>query len=165
MVDLKNSITNNWNLGLLETVFEQDYINAIQKISWPAFDYEDLLVWRGETNGTFSVKSYYIVNLVDTTETPDSFSWIWKSNLHERIKKFLWRITVGVLPTRHVLANWIGRGQSNCIICGAELETIIHLFKECQGTNAIAFASKWRFCLDACDASTPQKVINMCFKL
>lgn len=44
-----------------------------------------------------------------------------------------------VIPTREIL----------CPICGAERETLFHLFKECQRARMIAFTSVWRFQLES----------------
>lgn len=35
------------------------------------------------------------------------------------------------------------------MVCGDEEETLLHLFKECQGARRIAFASVWGFRLES----------------
>lgn len=47
------------------------------------------------------------------------------------------------------MVNRLGRGESECVICGMELENVFHFIKKCQGTRGIAFASKWGYKMDS----------------
>lgn len=42
-----------------------------------------------------------------------------------------------------VVTNRIGWGDRACSLCGHCEEDVIHLFKECHVSRALAFASKW----------------------
>lgn len=68
---------------------------------------------------------------------------IWKAKIHARLKLFLWRVFVNVIPTRELMVRRTGNGYLHCPICGAEVESLFHLFRECQGIKAIAFAGSW----------------------
>lgn len=68
---------------------------------------------------------------------------LWKSKLYDHLKKFIWRLLVGVITTREVLAKRFGSGEESCVLCGAEVKSCIHLFKESQGIRASAFGSNW----------------------
>lgn len=49
-----------------------------------------------------------------------------------------------------------------CGLCGEETETLFHLFKECQLTKLIAFASKWSFKLDKWQVINLKDLIDLC---
>lgn len=49
----------------------------------------------------------------------------------------------GVIPTRELLTKRLGGGDIGCVLCGAEVETIMHLFKDCHCIRAMAFGSNW----------------------
>lgn len=49
---------------------------------------------------------------------------IWRSDLHERLKLFLWRMASNVLPTKAVLTRRLGGGDTLCGLCGQEEEEV-----------------------------------------
>lgn len=55
--DLKIPRTNDWNIRLLNSLFEEDSVKAICDPSWPDIDTEDKLIWRRSNNGLFSINS------------------------------------------------------------------------------------------------------------
>ena len=57
------------------------------------------------SNGEFSVKSTFkeVIHEDLDPEINVVMNQIWKSNLHQRLKMHLWRIAVGVLPTKESL--------------------------------------------------------------
>lgn len=80
----------------------------------------------------FSMKSSYLMNY----EVSTLWGKLWKLKIHDRMKLFLWRVMADAIPTRARM------------VCGDE-ETLLHLFKECQGARTIAFASVWGFRLES----------------
>lgn len=58
-------------------------------------------------------------------------------------KTFLWRVAPDqVLPTKAILARLHEGIEQECSICGCEVESLIHIFKDCQGSRVLAFTSK-----------------------
>lgn len=134
-------------------------VKAITNIPWPLFPSEDKIIWKGNVDGVFSVKSSFATL---NTQNSNVQSKLWKMKLHERLKLFIWRILAGVLLSREAITDRIGHGENQCAICGAAMETYLHLFKECHGVRALAFASQWRFHLDYMEATNYQDLLKMC---
>ena len=51
--------TKWWNPTLLEQIFSNEEVRAIQSILVSATNQADVLIWKGTTNGTFSIRSAY----------------------------------------------------------------------------------------------------------
>lgn len=77
---------------------------------------------------------------------------LWSLKIHARLRVFLWRVLAGVIPPRDIA----------CPICNAEVETLFHLFKECQGVKAIAFASAWGFRIEGWEVENIVDIISHC---
>lgn len=104
----------------------------------------DKLLWTRNAIETFLVGScyYLMVNQCVQNIVSDLFGKIWKTKLRERLKLFLWQVLEGVLLTKSVLCNIVGRGDNLCNICGRG-ETFVHLFYNCDFVRKLAFASLW----------------------
>lgn len=94
----------------------------------------------------------------------DSKLWesFWKSQLHDCLKNFLWRVFVDILPTKDVLSRRIGIGDSSCIVCGTDLEMAIHLFRDCAGFRALTFACKWGCKVENWLYASVQELVELC---
>lgn len=68
----------------------------------------------------------------------------------------------GTIPTKEVVAKRIGGEDMTCGICGAEEESLFHIFKECHGARSLAFESKWGFTLDKWKVSNISEMIMSC---
>lgn len=44
---------------------------------------------------------------------------------------------------RDILSSMFRMSEISCVVCGAEIETALHLFKDCPSFRAMAFACKW----------------------
>lgn len=127
-------------------MFSAEELKLIIDIPWPWFLCDDRLLWRDKDSKGFKVRSCFTINTFWTYEfNSDIWEQIWKLNIQERLKYFLWRVMAEVVPTREVMVRKTGFGDLNCPICNAEVESLFHLFKEGQGVKAIAFASLWGF--------------------
>nr|XP_048336943.1 uncharacterized protein LOC107411956 [Ziziphus jujuba var. spinosa] len=122
---------------------------------------EDRLIWIGNSNGRFSVKSAY--KLEFEKNIPESPWWkhLWSSKLHERLKIFMWRLANKSLPTAsNLLDSNIQTAAKDCIHgCGC-LETDCHIFFYCQVAKAVWFATPWNIKWDTFKAhSLAEKLI------
>lgn len=89
---------------------------------------EDKLQWTPENRGNFTVKSAYMEWLVNAYNLQQVEGWrgVWNAPVIPKVKHFLWRIFVGLLPTkselfrRHVTVNDL------CPMCGDGRETVDH---------------------------------------
>lgn len=102
-----------WNLGGLFFTLPTDFLNKIADAFIPVrTTKEDNIIWKLDRNRTFTTKSAY--NLLDSlapkrtkrqnarNPTTD-FSWIWKIEVTDKIKMFIWMLTHELLTTSHHL--------------------------------------------------------------
>lgn len=67
----------------------------------------------------------------------------------------------GAIPTKAMLVDRIGHRDLSCAICRIEIESYLHLFKECHGVRAIAFASKSEIKLDSWEVTNLQELMDV----
>lgn len=105
----------------------------------------------GTCTSSFSVGSCYRKEANLKAEDTNNSFWqkLWKLEIHDQIKIFLWKVTVNVIPIRDALDRRISGIDVCCPICGDELETRLHLFKDCAVVKVLVFACKWNFRLEA----------------
>lgn len=58
-----------------------------------------------------------------------------------------------------------GFDDLHCLICGAKVESLFNLFRECQGVKAIAFSSNWGFKVDCWVVNNIVEMISSCISL
>jgi hypothetical protein len=117
--------TTQWNLEALQSVFDVASVYEISKIrisstSQPRF------LWTFSTSGKFSSKSAYLQIKKSQDDlsvlpvvSPDFWKKIWKLNLNDRLRLFLWKIAWNILPTRERLNSVFSSldSLSNCPLC------------------------------------------------
>ncbi|KAG8388583.1 hypothetical protein BUALT_Bualt02G0140600 [Buddleja alternifolia] len=98
----------------------------------------------GDTSAV-SVKIY----AVGTVHFLNSFwKWLWKAKIHERLKFFMWKISVGILPTCDKIGRFLPLINPFCMLCGGAPESVEHLFLSCPFSRSVWWGSKWAFRLD-----------------
>ena len=73
---------------------------------------------------------------------------IWKSKLHNRLKKYLWRIVSNLLPTYTSLVRFNPNLDTCCCLCEQAPKTSLHLFWDCALARALWFGSEWNIKTD-----------------
>jgi len=110
----------------------------------------DSFLWNGEKDSTYSVRSAYHQLGVDrrkdlpgSSHDPNDKLWkeIWRVNLPNRIKNFIWRLAKNILPTRGNLCKKGLKIDSVCPLCFNEVETSQHLFMDCNIAKLTWFSS------------------------
>lgn len=124
----------------------------------------DKLIWKGNEEGKFSVRSCYRTLFEGDQSIGRIFSWekLWKLKIHERLKLFLWRVKSNVIPTREVIANRLGLQDRSCSLCEVEVESALHISKECHCIRSLAFASKWGCRIDSWEISCIENLVDFC---
>ena len=104
---------------------------------------EEQIIWVGNKNGEFSVKSayYIVVGVLDTMEEGESSSSdsgcpLWKKRWHlnilPKVRIFAWKMCMNALPT---FVNLQRKGVNLCEIfptCGKEPESTLHILVKCE---------------------------------
>jgi hypothetical protein len=122
--------------------------------------------WVPDTNGMFSVKSYYNLLLAarHTEELNEpllaALKKLWKSDIPSKILVFGWRLLLNRLPTRAALARrgvLANTNELQCVFCNQSEEDSIHLFFSCPFSQGVwNDVSQWigkaiPTCLEPCD--------------
>ncbi|KAA3490135.1 reverse transcriptase [Gossypium australe] len=138
VADLINSNQREWNRSLIGNTFPAAEAELILQIPLAKESHEDLLVWRGELSGEFSVRSSYkLLQNSDPTAYAlqdiynGFYNKLWKVNIPLKIKLFIWKISLNYLATRTNLSLRKLTSNSLCPRCGAGEEMTNHLFRYC----------------------------------
>ena len=144
VADLFDCHTRYWNVSKLNELFEVNSVEAIKKILVPAFPKEDKLIWALDPKGIFSVRSA-LKSSFPHFEVDPEIKWkaLWKLKLHDCLKILVWRIALGILPTKLNYAQKLDFGDTKHSLCLNEKETLDHLFFKCSIARAVWFGSTW----------------------
>ncbi|XP_027072055.1 uncharacterized protein [Coffea arabica] len=68
-----------------------------------------------------------------------SKSWkvLWKQNVNQKLKVFMWKSLHGALPVRELIFNRTKQGNPMCAGCGEREETIEHMMFQCKKAKEI----------------------------
>lgn len=103
----------------------------------------------------------YPSNIHSSPSSEDHWKNIWKLNVLERTKMFLWRIAANVLPTKDNLSRRMVINDPNCVICNVEVESPCHVFLTCPMAKALWFASCWGLKAGEMNISTPVDIVKL----
>ncbi|CAN1336412.1 Putative ribonuclease H protein At1g65750 [Linum perenne] len=92
------------------------------------------LIWPLETSRAFTVRSLARELIRQKFPGVDSFpsEVIWTRHIPTKVAGFVWQVVHGKIST---IDNLIRRGMiipNRCVMCGADAESIVHLFRECE---------------------------------
>lgn len=119
----------SWDVPKLEDVFVKEDVQIINAIPISHTHEKDVLIWHYSADGCYNVKSGYSTLGFNqkfiagsSNSNPFSFCWnsLWKLNLHNKIKIFLWRALKDSIPTYQ---NLIQRGINCNTLCFAFLSS------------------------------------------
>ncbi|KAA3462318.1 reverse transcriptase [Gossypium australe] len=144
VAELIKSDVREWNRELISNTFSEAEAEMIFRIPLATGPHEDLMVWKGELSGEFSVRSSYkLLQDYDPTAYAlhhiyrDFYNKLWKIDIPLKIKMFIWKISWNYLATR---VNMSLRKLSTnylCPHCGSGEESVNHLFRECPASVTI----------------------------
>ncbi len=103
----------------------------------------DRLIWTGTSNGNFSVRSAYHLLLHEQERMLESSSrglgesqqlWtaIWSAKVQPKIRVFMWRACLDILPTRTKLFDRGILSSFSCQWCEEDPETSSHVLWQCD---------------------------------
>ncbi|XP_060667886.1 uncharacterized protein LOC132799609 [Ziziphus jujuba] len=131
----------SWNMERIRLLFNRDTVNNICKIPCTNRNLDHKLIWIGNSNGCFSVKSAYKMEFYDKGVVSQWWKHIWTSKIHERLKFFLWKLANNGLTTAsNLLSRNMVINRRDCVHGCGQLESSWHLFFLCQITRALWFA-------------------------
>uniref|UniRef100_A0A803QC15 Reverse transcriptase zinc-binding domain-containing protein n=1 Tax=Cannabis sativa TaxID=3483 RepID=A0A803QC15_CANSA len=121
---------------------------------------EDLLVWKDATNGLFSPRvAYKSIIKGRWGESDQIWNRIWKLQITERLKMFLWKLCRDIIPFGNRLQRIFGN-DTRCVICGDADDSAQHLFFKCPLAKAVWFASRWALRSDSLCFDSPRNMVE-----
>ncbi|CAN6215731.1 unnamed protein product, partial [Urochloa humidicola] len=160
VTQLLNEAGTHWDNRILEQFLLPHDVEAIQNIKIHGTDCQDLLAWHYEKSGFFTIRSAYrlAVQLRDQKRGVCNSSlnpmgvrplWksIWKLNIPQKIKVFLWRVVNNALATR--LNKWKRHLErdNRCELCGLETESEFHALVSCDHARNLRSALRQHWTL------------------
>uniref|UniRef100_A0A5B7C6K9 Reverse transcriptase zinc-binding domain-containing protein n=1 Tax=Davidia involucrata TaxID=16924 RepID=A0A5B7C6K9_DAVIN len=151
-----------WKEDLIFSLFLNYEALNICNIPLSSRPVPDRLIWHFTNNGLFSVKSAYPLAVQFLGKDYHSFDgecssmntvnsvWksLWSLGIPNKIKNFLWRAVLNILPTGTRLADRKIPVDPRCCLCGGRAETPLHLFVHCPWTRLVWDNSEVSFPLD-----------------
>ena len=132
------SLDYTWNIPFMLSIFDSSSIREILKLKvGPPF--LPNFIWPLSTNGLFSTRSAFNqitfprVNSAFSPLNPLAWKKLWKLQLNDRLKLFLWKIAWDIIPTKSRLNHFLNLSPSDllCPFCKFEVDFVSHIFFRC----------------------------------
>lgn len=124
-----------WDCQKVNDSFVSFDASAILAVHIPVNQCKDRVSWVYSVNGVYSVKMGYKAwhdNHGSSMRVKESDGWkkLWRADVPNKIKVFLWRFCRNSIPVRILLRE---RGVQTSIICSMcnDIEHMFHLFFDC----------------------------------
>jgi hypothetical protein len=139
--DLMVNNYKSWNTAKVRMLFPDQVAERILATPLIGSVYEDKLVWEGEQNGCYSVKSGYKLAMQgiirsDKFHVAGNWKEIWKAHAPHKARHLLWRLCRGCLPTRCRLLTRNVECEIHCPVCEEEAEDDVHTFFTCASARS-----------------------------
>ncbi|KAF7828673.1 ribonuclease H [Senna tora] len=90
----------------------------------------DKICWGVGGDGNFTVKKAYF-SIEKQDRIGRNWNWMWKMNIPERVKLFMWQMLHLKLPTNARCSKWSDKSDC-CVWCCNHIEDTIHVLRDCQ---------------------------------
>jgi len=146
--------TKGWRRDKLERIFLPFEVETILNIPISYHAQEDQLIWVGNKNGTFTVKSAYYVarKIIEGNSRGESsvgdvraplWKMMWHLNIPAKVRIFAWRLCMNAIPT---MLNLNKRGvqvDPICPLCKDDIESVEHAIFKCDIAGCV-----WKMWVD-----------------
>lgn len=136
-----------WNSTLIREIFSEEEAGRIYGIPICPNKTSDILVWVGNKNGDFTVRSAYHMakesSIVDQGSSSNSthkaqlWKTTWQISRPRAVKMFLWKACSNILPTNENIFKRRITDDPRCPICNQETETVEHIFWSCPAARDV----------------------------
>ena len=130
-------INYEWNTTLLYACLPPEVVGKILCIPISTCGHRDMLIWKHNANGVFSVKSGYASSITQSPVTAGPWKLIWGLNIPPKLKIFAWLFFQGRLLTNVCRARRHIVSDPSCPHCPGIPETMIHLFRDCPKASYV----------------------------
>ena len=131
---------------------DPDDVKIIESIPLSRNQMEDRNGWHFTSNGKYTVQSGYQVERVypDKEKPPEFYgptvdilkAYCWKIRCPPKIRHFLWQLLSGCIAVMKNLKARGIQGDTCCVRCGNQEESINHVFFECPQARQVWTLSK-----------------------
>lgn len=139
--------TKVWDIRKINTIFSPETVKDILAVPIANRDVEDRFIWPHSTDGNYSVRTGYQALVADMSNHNPSSShgylvdkplWnaIWSAKTIPKVKSFIWKICKETVASRSNLFKRKLLDDNLCCVCGAEGESILHIFTACHWVRA-----------------------------
>lgn len=128
---------NEWDDTKVHNLFSSSDANHILAIPIPKNQVQDRIVWSHSLDGKYSAKSGYKFwqkNWSNCKQLEESKGWgrLWKIQVPQKIKIFLWRVCRNNVPVRYSLRGKGAHTTIVCPFCGTDVEHLRHVCLYCR---------------------------------
>jgi hypothetical protein len=170
VVELIDQDMKRWNGPLVDSIFQKDEADLIKNIPLSPLAPKDCLIWRCTSNGEFTVRSAYHMEMEmealkgcgGSGHTKENLVWkaCWNLKVPNVIKMFLWKACQNLLPTKVNLYKRGVTSNSKCPLCEREEETVEHILWSCASAQDVWGGGKICFQKRVCEESDFIKVVE-----
>lgn len=131
-------INESWNLNDIANLIPMEVLNQIITLLPPSWENgPDLNLWPGNAHGEFTVSTAYSL-IVGRWEDENFTSWkrLWKCEVPERVRSFLWIMVHDRLLTK-LIRHRMGIGDEYCDHCSVDVESSIHVLLTLNNSQQI----------------------------
>jgi hypothetical protein len=145
--DLINHSDRQWDIHLVQQLFNQHDAAAILQIPLQLKTEEDVPLWRLSKNGNYTVRSayYHLMKvIIDNNHLKEEGNWkkLWKLNIPNKVKIFLWRALRGCLRVKERLIPKGVQCDPKCFCCDVNGENEWHCFFGCKAAQEVWMESE-----------------------
>jgi hypothetical protein len=156
VAELIEAQPRRWKNEVLNQLFSGFVTEKILTIPLSYQASPDKLIWAASMSGIYCVKSAYYL-LKDHSEEKsncgeasngemmkDLWSRVWHMHIPPKVKNFVWRACLNILPTKANLKKKKITSDGFCPICESDAESTIHALWECPAANDVWLSSNLR---------------------
>ena len=135
-----------WDYDVVADIFNTRDRDLILKIPLSNRRDEDVWFWLVDPHGQYTVRSCYKM-LTHCSHAPISSVWrkLWNLTVPNKVKSFLWRTTMNVLPTCDNLIRRRVEVMPICSFCNHQNETVLHALVDCAFARTCWISSSLGF--------------------
>ncbi|KAF4378726.1 hypothetical protein F8388_006177 [Cannabis sativa] len=149
-----------WIASSVQRWFVPSVASSLHLIKRLPSSQDALLGWKDATNGMFSPSvAYKSIIKRRWGETDQLWLRIWKLQITEQLKMFLWKLCRDIILFGNRLQR-IFENSTRCVICGDADDSAQHLFFKCPLAKAVWFASRWAIRSDSLNFGAPRDMVE-----
>ncbi|KAH9686510.1 putative reverse transcriptase/RNA-dependent DNA polymerase [Citrus sinensis] len=121
-----------WDNDLVANIFNTRDAALILQVPLSTRQDDDRWFWLADTKGKFTVRSCYnVLNSALNSSNTKVWKFLWGLEVPGKVKHFIWRALINVLPTADSLLSRKVDVSLICPICSVANESVYHCLVEC----------------------------------